>query len=38
MGKGRWKGEVVRSRSRLAGTAESERCVYQGFVGVSILI
>ena len=31
MGKGRWKGEVVRSRSRLAGTAESERCVFTGF-------
>jgi len=31
MGKGRWKGEVGRTRSRLAGTAESERCVFTGF-------
>ena len=31
MGKGRWKGEVGRTRNRLAGTAESERCVFTGF-------
>jgi len=29
MGKGRWKGEVGHTRSRLAGTAEYERCLHR---------
>jgi len=33
-GKGRWKGEVGRTRSRLARTAESERCVFTGVLPV----
>jgi len=34
MGKGHWKGEVGHTRSRLAGTVESERYV---FTGVSLV-
>lgn len=36
--KGRWKSEVERTRSGLAGAVESERCVFTGLASVDIFI